>query len=401
MLPDRPVAWLGAAVAALLLLLALPAACPALADDAGARREAIEQELGAARAREAEIGRVAETVAQDLARLQTEIAAVAARAESREAKLAELEEALDTLFAAEAAKAAGLAARRGQLAGLLGALERIARQPPVALIALPQSPNDTVRSALLMRDLMPRLAAEARALDQDVARLAALREEIAAERARHADSGRALEDERSALAALLRERAAHDETLGLEGQQVRQRIARLAAEAKDMQGLMDRLAAPPPVPRPNAAAEPQPGAAMEAAPAARLRAGLLHTPVVGRIVAAFGDSNEYGLAARGVTVEARPGAPVVAPRDGEVVFAGPFRGYGLLLILELGDGYHVLVSGLSRIDAALGTHVRKGEPVGTVDEADGKPALYVELRRQGRPIDPVPWLAATTSKVSG
>jgi len=100
-------------------------------------------------------------------------------------------------------------------------------------------------------------------------------------------------------------------------------------------------------------------------------------------------------------VETRSAAPVVAPADGEVAFAGPFRGYGLLLILEVGDGYHVLISGLSRIDAALGTQVRKGDPVGTVDDADGKPALYVELRRQGRPIDPVPWLAATTSKVSG
>jgi septal ring factor EnvC (AmiA/AmiB activator) len=128
---------------------------------------------------------------------------------------------------------------------------------------------------------------------------------------------------------------------------------------------------------------------------------MLHIPVVGRIVEGFGDPTQYGRESRGVTVETRPGAPVVAPRDGAVAFAGEFRGYGQLLILELGDGYHVLISGLSRIDAALGTQVRKGEPVGTVDEADGKSALYVELRRQGRPIDPVPWLAATTSKVSG
>jgi septal ring factor EnvC (AmiA/AmiB activator) len=128
---------------------------------------------------------------------------------------------------------------------------------------------------------------------------------------------------------------------------------------------------------------------------------MLHVPVVGRIVEAFGDTTQFGREARGVTVESRSAAPVVAPADGEVAFAGPFRGYGLLLILEVGDGYHVLISGLSRIDAALGTQVRKGDPVGTVDDADGKPALYVELRRQGRPIDPVPWLAATTSKVSG
>ena len=386
------------------------------ADDASrAKLDEVERDLGAARVRETEIGQASDRLARDLGQLKADIAAVTARAQGHESKLAELEEMLDRLFVAEAAKSAALAERRMQLAGLLGALERIARHPPIALIALPTGVNDTVRSAVLLRDLMPRINAEARALNDTLAGLAALRAGIAAEHAHRAESGRALEDERIALADLMREKAAVEQNLGSEARDVRQRIAKLSAEAKDLQGLVERLVADnaarratPPLPaqRPTRPAEPQ--QASLGTPAtqhpARPRVGegrMLHVPVVGRIVEAFGDTTQFGREARGVTVETRSAAPVVAPADGEVAFAGPFRGYGLLLILEVGDGYHVLISGLSRIDAALGTQVRKGDPVGTVDDADGKPALYVELRRQGRPIDPVPWLAATTSKVSG
>jgi septal ring factor EnvC (AmiA/AmiB activator) len=391
-------------------------AAPAAADDAlRPKLEDVERDLGAARARETEIGQVSDRIARDLGQLKADIAAVTARAQGHESKLAELEEMLERLVAAEAAKSAALAERRMQLAGLLSALERIARHPPIALIALPSDVNDTVRSAVLLRDLMPRINAEARALNDTLASLAALRAGIAAEHAHHAESGRALEDERIALADLMREKAAFEQTLGGEARDVRQRIAKLSTQAKDLQGLVDGLVAdsagrrttqPLPAQRPTRPVESQQASLGTSATQhpARPRAGegrMLHVPVVGRIVEAFGDTTQFGREARGVTLETRSAAPVVAPADGEVAFAGPFRGYGLLLILEVGDGYHVLISGLSRIDAAFGTQVRKGDPVGTVDDADGKPALYVEVRRQGRPIDPVPWLAATTSKVSG
>ena len=406
--------WCGPVLAA-VVFAGSPLSAVAADDASRAKLEDVERDLGAARVRESEIGQASERTARDLGQLRTDIAAVTARAQGHESKLAELEEALERLFVAEAAKSAALAERRMQLAGLLGALERIARHPPIALIALPTDANDTVRSAVLLRDLMPRINAEARALNDTLAGLAALRVGIAAEHAHHADSGRALEDERIALADLMREKAAFEQTLGSEVRDVRQRIAKLSTQAKDLQGLVDGLVADsaarratPPLPpqRPIRSAEPQHASLGSPAPqhAARPRAGegrMLHVPVVGRIVEAFGDTTQFGREARGVTVETRSAAPVVAPADGEIAFAGPFRGYGLLLILEVGDGYHVLISGLSRIDAALGTQVRKGDPVGTVDDADGKPALYVEVRRQGRPIDPVPWLAATTSKVSG
>jgi len=92
----------------------------------------------------------------------------------------------------------------------------------------------------------------------------------------------------------------------------------------------------------------------------------------------------------------------VAPRAGEVVFAGPFRSYGELLIVEHEDGYHTLLSGFLRIETEVGHHVQRGEPVGVMGDATDNPTiLYLEIRRDSQPIDPVPWLLSSTRKVSG
>jgi len=102
-----------------------------------------------------------------------------------------------------------------------------------------------------------------------------------------------------------------------------------------------------------------------------------------------------------LTIEARPGGQVVAPYDGRVEFAGPFRGYGQILIIEHGDGYHSLLAGLDRIDGAVGQRLAAGEPVGSMPPDGHGAALYLELRRHGQPINPLPWLATRDDKVSG
>jgi len=115
----------------------------------------------------------------------------------------------------------------------------------------------------------------------------------------------------------------------------------------------------------------------------------------------WGERDELGATARGLTFASRSGAQVVALWDGRVEFAGPFRGYGQILIIEHGDGYHSLLAGLERIDATVGQTVVAGEPVGIASSADGKPSLYLELRRHGQPIDPLPWLSPREEKVTG
>ncbi|MFC7692061.1 murein hydrolase activator EnvC family protein [Paeniroseomonas aquatica] len=110
-------------------------------------------------------------------------------------------------------------------------------------------------------------------------------------------------------------------------------------------------------------------------------------PVQGQVVREFGAAGEGG-AARGLTIQAGAGARVVSPCGGRAVFAAPFRSFGQLLIVDCGEGYHFVLAGLDRLDAAPGQRLLGGEPVGQLGAGSGRPALYLELRRNGRPVDP-------------
>jgi septal ring factor EnvC (AmiA/AmiB activator) len=130
--------------------------------------------------------------------------------------------------------------------------------------------------------------------------------------------------------------------------------------------------------------------------------GAFAMPARGKLVSGFDETTALGLSTKGIIIETRASAQIVAPYDGRVAFAGQFREYGLLLIIDHGEGYHTLLAGMGRIDVLLDQQVLAGEPVGVMEAVkDGKPRLYVELRSEGRPINPLPWLAAETVKVSG
>jgi septal ring factor EnvC (AmiA/AmiB activator) len=139
-------------------------------------------------------------------------------------------------------------------------------------------------------------------------------------------------------------------------------------------------------------------------------------PVAGSLATRYGEAagsaEDPSSRAKGITITTRGGAQVVAPFDGVVAFAGPFRGYGQLLIIEHSEGYHTLLAGMGHIDAVVGARVLAGEPVGVMENAPeksgetageraGSPSLYVELRRDGQPINPLPWLASAAGKKSG
>jgi septal ring factor EnvC (AmiA/AmiB activator) len=138
--------------------------------------------------------------------------------------------------------------------------------------------------------------------------------------------------------------------------------------------------------------------------------GSLRLPAQGKQVKHFGDDDGVGGALKGLSLQTRAEARIVAPSDGWVVYAGPFRSYGQLLILNAGGGYHVLLAGMGRIDVSLGQFVLAGEPIAVMgasaaasqgENDSSRPVLYVELRKDGRPIDPGPWWAEASEKVQG
>lgn len=250
-----------------------------------------------------------------------------------------------------------------------------------------------------LRDLLARL---------EVARKRRLAEDAAREQAERAAREAAIAARSAAREAVIRARRAAREAAIAQARAARERRAgeRKAAE----EARRAEMAAQETARRKTEEADRASRAADRAAsglPAPmRLRSfvaakGSMPFPARGIIIGHFGHPDDHGVIERGITIQTRPDAEVVSPFDGRVVFAGRFRGYGLLLIIEHSEGYHTLLAGLGRIDVTVGQHLVAGEPVGVMGRDTAKPALYVELRHDGRPVNPLPWLSAHRRKVRG
>jgi septal ring factor EnvC (AmiA/AmiB activator) len=403
----------------------------ARADEAPAQRlHAVEQEMDRSRTQQDQLTKQAEALAAELATLRADMVQAAETAQADEAALSDLERQIRSLSAEAAEKQAGVERNRGREAQLLAALARLARNPPEALAFGPESPADAIRSGLLLGAAVPQLEAEAAQLRAEIDGLKRLRAEIEQKRAAAASEQQALTEQRQRLQALIQRKAGlrdqalqaaaanreHLLALGAQAGDLRELIQRLEAERKARAEAAEREAQRRAAAAANAHAEPatqpaevaqvpaqserDPGRPQTIRSFAKARGAVLY-PASGTLVRHFGDPNDFGIPDQGLTIEARPGAVVVAPYDGRVEFAGPFRGYGQILIIRHSDGYHSLLAGLDRIDGAVGDWVVAGEPVGAMASGDPKPRLYLELRLNGKPIDPLPWLATRDEKVSG
>lgn len=402
--------------------------------------KSVEKALDESREKESEYTKEADALAAEIATLRGDSITAAKAAQAHEAALSTLEDQLAALNAAEVQKAQELKRHRTQQAQLLMALERLARNPPEGLALAPGDPLDAVRSAMLMGSAVPPIEAEARALRQEIATLATLRQHITEAETRHRAERRSLDKEQARLATLIARKAILQGQAQQGAEETGQRQVQLAAQATDLQQLIDRLEAQRkareaeaqkreaeaqrreaerqarlaerrPDPRPDlrsggvevtapAAVHPDPTKPKLVRPFAKAR-GLMTYPASGRLMRRFGEPDELGVASKGLTLETRDGAQVIAPFDGRVLFAGPFRGYGQILIIEHSDGYHSLLAGLDKVEGTVGQWLVAGEPVGTMPGGQEKPHLYLELRHDGQPINPLPWLATRDEKVSG
>jgi septal ring factor EnvC (AmiA/AmiB activator) len=319
-----------------------------------------------------------------------------------------------------------LAGRREVLAEVLGALQRMGLNPPPAILVKPEDALASVRSAIVLGAVVPGLRRETEALIADLSELSRISASIEDERGRLTAAFGEQLAEKKRLELLVAEKqrlqAEHETALNSE----QKRSEELAGKAKSLKDLIaalekqateaekarlaeaerqkhkEELAALP-VPEANQLAA--------AAPFQSLR-GQLSLPVTGKFGRRFGDKDGNGGVMQGDTVATQSGSIVTAPSDGSVLYAGPFRSYGQLLILNAGDGYHVVLAGMSRISVVSGQSVLAGEPIGAMGEArvasasaetlgNAVPELYVEFRKDGKPVDPSPWWADRHSGRTG
>jgi septal ring factor EnvC (AmiA/AmiB activator) len=375
-----------------------------------------------------------EALSEELNKLKAEMVKAAKAAQESEEILTDLEEQLKELAKDEQAKSEAQMRRREQMAGVLTALQRMAWRPSEALMAQPTSPADTVRSAILLRAVVPRIEDSAKDLKTDLEVLSALRGDILRQRKKITATSAKLEGEHARLKGMFERKAELVSRTDGEVREIDKKIAQMATEASDLRELMARLEQERKIREAQEAArlaaekearerarlaalqeaksagqpppkeQEEPKTAKSLAPASQPFSeakGRMPYPARGKVVARYGQTNEVGTINKGLIIATRGSAQVVAPYDGHVAFAGEFRGYGLLLIIEHGEGYHTLLAGMDRIDSIVGQRVVAGEPVGIMGGEDVRPTLYVELRRNGQPVNPLPWLSARKDKVNG
>ena len=364
---------------------------------------------------EAAIKRDIEQIGADRRKLAQDLIDTAARARATEAKIEATQQRLEPLDAKETAIRRSIDGRRAVIGEVLAALQRIGRRPPPALIASPEDALVAVRTAMVLGAVLPDMRAKVAELAGDLTELLNVRKSIVTERDRLKQDIAALDTDRTRMSALVEERqkqqSEREQALAAEQAKATE-LARQAGDLKDLIARLERSLDPAvrdareagrSDKRPALSAFRDPGRLAPSAAFASLR-GQVPMPVNGVKLRNFGAPDGSGGTEKGLTVATRAGAQVTAPADGWVVYAGPFRSYGQLLILNVGAGYHVLLAGMDRISVDLGQFVLAGEPVATMGtgshiaailaSGSSQPVLYIEFRKDGTPVDPGPWWAA-------
>jgi septal ring factor EnvC (AmiA/AmiB activator) len=353
---------------------------------------------GRAQRLEAEAARVSEA-AEKTAR---ESAALAARIQQGEAEIAGHEARIRLIAAARRQLAAQLAERQRPLVRLTAALQRLSRRPPVLALLRPGSVRDTMYLRALLATLMPQVEARTAALKAEIERGRVLERRAAlAARALRTSEGQLKGRRQELLALETRQRLLSREATGTADREAERALA-LAEQARDLGTLVDDLGRagalrqqlarlPGPVLRP---AQPEQALvrAVEVPDEGNIGLPSYILPVSGRVVTGFGDASPGRQRSRGLSLAPRAGAQVVSPARGRVAFAGAYRGYGRIVIIEHPGGWTTLVTGLGLLDTAVGQQLVAGSPLGLAGA--GRPIVTVELRRQGEPVNPLQYLRA-------
>jgi murein hydrolase activator len=399
---------------ALLLVLAtlvLPAP-PAAQAQEQEQLEIIERQIENAKAAETRIAQEIAAAIEAQDRVAEQLSAIAQSIQAQESLISASEAELKKLATERAGLLAEFGEKQDALSELLAALQRLEQNPPPALVVEPGDILSALRGAMLLGTLVPALSAEAEALTLKLDQLGQLEAQIATRREEVAQEISRLEAQRSELGRLVTQKKGLVSKSSAELEAERKRTKSLADKAKSLKQLLASLAAE----RKRQEAEEAQRLAAEEQERKRQEElqrtpklafaeakGKLAFPAQGQIVRRFGEPDGLGRETQGLMIATRSGAQVTAPADGKVEFAGPFRSYGDVVILNPGGGYRVLLAGMDKVTADVGEFLRAGEPVGEMGSGpasvtlfgevvqDGRPVLYIEFRNSTEAVDSGPW----------
>jgi len=392
----------------------------------------LEQSLALSEERRNQLKAEIEAMKGDRDRQNAALIAAMERVRLAEAEVAAVQEKLGDLIVQELDTRGRLDGADAQISNVLAALERISRNPPPALIVDPSDALGSARSAILISAILPQLREKADQVMADLARLNEIKESAEAEEARLRANFDVLEEEQLRIATLIAARQSNEETAS----------AALAAEEAEAKAMADKVANLKQLVADlgrRAEAVATAAAARDAAdtggsvpkldaetvrlalantertepaiPFASAR-GFLNLPASGVNVTNYGDGDGFGGVSRGLSIVTRAQAPVAAPADGWVLFAGEYLNYGQIIILDTGQDHTILLAGLATVSVTPGQFVRMGTQIGAMGSRTigraiatsagaSRPTLYIEMRKQNAPIDPTGWWASTNPTQSG
>lgn len=426
--------WRGCLIAA-LLCCAVPAgaqqATPPEKPKSQDELRGVEREIERSTFEQRRLGFEIENLSAEAQTLRNQLLEVARRVRAAEDRMATAETRLEDIAAREGALRLSLIAREKVTIEVLAAMQRIGRKAPPALLVSPEDVLSSMRAAILLGAVVPELRDEALALVTDLRALVDLRRDASETRARLGGERDRIAGERTRLSDLIDTR---QKQIGISRERLeseKTKVASLSREARSLRDLIARSEteiigspqavefarrAPPPKRSADQVAALQAGAReawrLQPRRAFTEMRGGLPLPVSGGAIRNFGQPDGMGGTERGITIQSIRDATVTAPADAWVHFAGPYRGYGHLVILNVGNGYHVVMAGMAKLSVEIGQFVLAGEPIGNLglspaitpgeNIASSRPSLYVEFRKDGAPVDPTPWwLPQSAEKARG
>ena len=335
--------------------------------------------------------------------------------QNNEEKLSSMENELKTLQQDLKKAEDTFALEDDNLICTLAALQNLALKPTESLFVQPLTPVEIIRSAMLLRETVPYLEQNAARLRRNLEQIEQRKAKVEAQIERISKQKKVMESEHGELKALAKKKSVLRKSLELRSEAAAKKVSALASQAEDLRDLLaklekerlERKRREQEAERKRLAEEQRrkkqeesqradliklkPQSIKELGEGFLRAKGNLPMPARGTIITRYGEKISKGVTSKGIIVKTRPQAQVISPFDGNVIFAGPFRGYGNLIIIEHGKGYLSLLAGLDSIDCELGQMLLAGEPVGLMpDTNDSK--LYIEIRKDNHPINPLTWI---------
>lgn len=383
-----------------VLFLILIGSAPALADPPLPPKKTeslndLKQKVEEEKKKQSEMKEEAIKLERDLTTIKKDLVKTAGDVQGNEKQLQKLEMQIVSLKQKKAELSEQFSADQKALSDLLIALERIRRLPPKTLIARPGAPRETAQAATALGAILPELNKRATALQEKLAVMNVTETELLQSQQEAKKAYATLKAEKEKMNALLSSRSRTYSQVKNDIQEQQKAVEIASREAANFQELIAKLDKKNksllnrPKPSNEDSDNPKPEIDEKTLNATLPTLGSAQLPVSGIVTVRYGEKDAIGASSQGISIQARTGALVVAPLGGVVRYAGPFKSYGNIILLEHKNNYHSLIAGLGRIDTVVGQSVDSGEPVGSLgSSSDSRPVLYYELRLNGQPVNP-------------